>query len=438
MELKKKVIVAVKRRIKDATLKAGTNVLFVQSSTTILQDMGKRKTPDIEVVDGPKPVPEEFLYMEIQPTVDIEHALKTAVEKKHLEIALIFLMRGGINRASVPFACLACELGRADLLHIALGAEDFPLVTNERDETPLHIAVQSNQIACVKFLLQTGRISVNAVQCNGLTPLHYASSPIDCLEKTWNQESMMDMVSLLLQHGADTMIEDHNHRIPMHHLCYCLKNVIQACGTLPSIDLGIKTLRLLCRDGDVSNLIDVSGLTPFEILCFVENRDMKVNLFSEVIQLENSWEFIIGKRGFYRIVRMIVRGLEFEIDKNPPLDFLTGALEVVSDMHQDSETFRARMNEMRSWLLKKICKAVNAIQKKESSVFKDDADLNLFVLPTNSFMCSLCHTNYPDTALYCGHVCCRTCWNTYTKYTRKGRCFKCQRYSVDTRSLYLF
>jgi ankyrin repeat protein len=65
-------------------------------------------------------------------------------------------------------------------------------VRDEANQTALHYATQSGQLAMVKYLVEVKRLDVNESGREGKTPLHYAADG-----------GYTDVVSLLLANGAD-------------------------------------------------------------------------------------------------------------------------------------------------------------------------------------------------------------------------------------------
>ena len=77
-------------------------------------------------------------------------------------------------------------------------------VVSKDDETPLHIAIRSNNLDAVKQLLKHGA-RVNYERCHEFNPLHFAV-----------QKNNVPMVKELLKHGANVNALDESGDTPLH------------------------------------------------------------------------------------------------------------------------------------------------------------------------------------------------------------------------------
>lgn len=137
-----------------------------------------------------------------------------AVEKGSFHVAEAML-RAGVDVD-------ATGLAQCTALHIATKCEHVALVgllllhhadRNAQDvwgETPLHYAVLNGNTTIARFIVRTtdnefDSVDVNIVDAVGKTPLHYAAENDD-----------EAMVRLLIEAGADTLIEDGFGKQPVH------------------------------------------------------------------------------------------------------------------------------------------------------------------------------------------------------------------------------
>jgi len=96
-------------------------------------------------------------------------------------------------------SCTSCE--QKWIKHQDLNA----YLKNDKDLTPLHVAVLYNQIIIVGFLLDHTNIDINAADSDGLTALHYA-----CMKNYQN------ILLLLLHENADPRVTDSKGNTPLH------------------------------------------------------------------------------------------------------------------------------------------------------------------------------------------------------------------------------
>ncbi len=81
-------------------------------------------------------------------------------------------------------------------------------VSDDNDQTPLHLASYFGRIEIVRVLLNAGA-NANAKNAQGQTPLHLVSqSPYD------SKGDGVGVAQLLLEHGADVNAQDKNHATP--------------------------------------------------------------------------------------------------------------------------------------------------------------------------------------------------------------------------------
>ncbi len=123
--------------------------------------------------------------------------LRTLLEADPTQLNL--LARDGFS----PLA-LAAFFGRLDTVAILLerGAEINITSDNDRQSTPLHLAIAGEYLEVAHLLLDHGA-DPNARQEDDSTPLHEAA-----------QTGQVEMIKLLLAHGADPTLENVQARTP--------------------------------------------------------------------------------------------------------------------------------------------------------------------------------------------------------------------------------
>ena len=107
------------------------------------------------------------------------------------------------NNSALHIACYFDNSWRT-ISHIAESGGNID-ARNQYNQTPLHVAVFSNDIVNVRHILRLGA-GINAVDNDGKTPLMYAIS-----------SHSMTIVSILLRRGSDISIKDNECDSAIHY-----------------------------------------------------------------------------------------------------------------------------------------------------------------------------------------------------------------------------
>ena len=91
-------------------------------------------------------------------------------------------------------------------------------VRSRLGHTPLHMACYKGYYGMIKFLLKSGEIDLNTQDAHGRTPLHYLC---DCEFAQKGERQHYNMIKLLLEHGADRLIQDNDGLTPFDCLTEC-------------------------------------------------------------------------------------------------------------------------------------------------------------------------------------------------------------------------
>ncbi|XP_071977559.1 ankyrin repeat and SOCS box protein 18 isoform X2 [Engystomops pustulosus] len=123
--------------------------------------------------------------------------------------------------------------------------------TEATQDTPLHIAARLGLFGHVRLYLRCGA-NINTKNIDGETPLISA-----CGGKWDNEDTCLQLCSLLLEKGADPEAQDHQERRPLHHACRKAEHKL--------VEL------LLKHDVDV-NATDYNGVLPLS--CVLQNAEL--------------------------------------------------------------------------------------------------------------------------------------------------------------------
>ncbi|XP_075687292.1 LOW QUALITY PROTEIN: ankyrin repeat and SOCS box protein 18 [Rhinoderma darwinii] len=123
--------------------------------------------------------------------------------------------------------------------------------TEVMQETPLHIAARLGLLGHMRLYLRCGA-DINAKNIDGETPLITA-----CGGKGGNEDTCLQLCSLLLENGADPEAQDQQERRALHHACRTVEHHM--------VEL------LLNYDVDV-NAADYNGVLPLS--CVLQNGEL--------------------------------------------------------------------------------------------------------------------------------------------------------------------
>jgi ankyrin repeat protein len=82
-------------------------------------------------------------------------------------------------------------------------------------DTPLHLAAAAVRPSVVEALLERGA-DPNARNRRGATPLHYACDPRPAASRQWQAEQQVDVIRLLVAHGAAIDVQDKGGVTALH------------------------------------------------------------------------------------------------------------------------------------------------------------------------------------------------------------------------------
>lgn len=234
-----------------------------------------------------------------------------------------------------PLVCISASVNALTIFKQLSGKYSVNII-DKLGWTPLHNAVESNNISIVKFLLNEKDINVNCKEAKGWAPLHRAAI-----------NGYLCPLNLLLQHkDINVNIENHSGRTPLHRAAReghvdCLERLL----SIPEINVNaldkkyrsplhyavlgqrLESIRLLLKHKDVKcNLLDDSNQSPLHLAVsadfsecidlFHERPDFDINL-----QGQNKWTVLhaaCNSSGTKCISKLIQYP---EIDINPLNDY---------------------------------------------------------------------------------------------------------------------
>jgi len=150
-----------------------------------------------------------------------------------------------------------------------------PFDLNERDfdeNTPLHVAVVSRKLECVRLLLEAGA-NVNK-KCDGSAPVHTAIS-LGALPGLANFAA--ECLALLITYGADLSVKDEAMHTPLYLAAMC--NTPRSASLILHDPIGAATLNVRAER---------SGGRPLHACAKFDNKSPTAKIVSGAQHMENS------------------------------------------------------------------------------------------------------------------------------------------------------
>ncbi len=235
--------------------------------------------------------------------VDDSTMLILCARKGYLDMVHFFLLHPDMDvnafdcahRSALYYACQHPDVFEILERH---GANVF--AKDYSDKTILMRACEVGSVDIVSKMLTYAGVDVNALDNEGYTALIYAS----LYGKT-------EVVSLLLDHGADPLVADNDDETPLANACMFGQEEVVACFLSRSQDVGLEcvngqwmtclhhaarrghvsVVKLLLEAGVSSTIQDMSGKTPLHLACEFGHVDVVQALLQPSQTLE-----IVDKR----------------------------------------------------------------------------------------------------------------------------------------------
>ena len=173
--------------------------------------------------------------------------LPAALSKRHLHVANSLYRHGAVVDVQGVHKCtplhVASNFGQLDTMQWLLNHGADANAKSDYDYVPLVNALHQLHFEAVRVLLEHNA-DINSQDYTGRTPLCYV------LRNCTSKDQFMDMVQLLLEHGADPNICTNDHTTPLH-----------AASSLGLLEAA----RLLLSHGANIDEKDGEGRTPFQL-----------------------------------------------------------------------------------------------------------------------------------------------------------------------------
>jgi ankyrin repeat protein len=142
-------------------------------------------------------------------------ALMAATHANQIEAVRILLRAGADvdiqdDQRDNPFLYAGAE-GLFEILKLTIAAGADPTLTNRFGGTALIPAAERGHVAVVRELLTTTRVNVNHINNLGWTAL------LEAIILSDGGEQHQQIIRLLIEHGADVNIADHQGVTPLQH-----------------------------------------------------------------------------------------------------------------------------------------------------------------------------------------------------------------------------
>jgi ankyrin repeat protein len=191
--------------------------------------------------------------------------LWAALRKKHFQVAELLHRNGAdINFRDHDLStllCIACQEGRLDAVQWLFNHGADINVRREGLRTPVHIAATNRRPQVLKMLIEHNA-DIHVRSIFGYSPLHLAAS------STVPERDHVDVMQVLLDHGADPNALDDDNSTPLHHSSWWQNgNIASRKGT-------VEGTRLLLKYGAIIDAEDNKGRTPLQLALEHGRHDM--------------------------------------------------------------------------------------------------------------------------------------------------------------------
>uniref|UniRef100_A0AAY5E9P1 Ankyrin repeat and SOCS box containing 14b n=1 Tax=Electrophorus electricus TaxID=8005 RepID=A0AAY5E9P1_ELEEL len=141
-------------------------------------------------------------------------SLQTAIKNDRYDLASLLLrynaavdQKGSLQRTALHEASL---LGLEDYVYLLLQSGANPNVCDSSEHTPLALAAQAGHLNVVEILLEKGASVLSKPQSPGSTSVLFEAAA----------SGNPDIISVLLEYGADPNTPTHTGHLPIHRVAY--------------------------------------------------------------------------------------------------------------------------------------------------------------------------------------------------------------------------
>ena len=179
--------------------------------------------------------------------------LVAALRGKHLQVADLLHHHGAdVNvwdsNDNTPLH-LACKDGLVDIIHWLFDHDGSVNAQNKLLSTPLHVAAYNGHLQAAQMLIEHNA-DIHSRTGLGLSPLHAATCPRV-------KSNQVNIMQVLLDHGANPNARDNDNSTPLHHSSWSYR-ITTRRGTVDST-------RLLLKHGAIIDAEDNEGRTPLQL-----------------------------------------------------------------------------------------------------------------------------------------------------------------------------
>jgi ankyrin repeat protein len=196
----------------------------------------------------------EHINARVGPVGWMVTSLMAALRGKHFEVAELLHRNGADVDGGLVNTPLqeASRAGVLDIMRWLLNHKADVNTLGQNGWTPLHSAASGGHLQAFRMLIEHNA-DIHARNIFGTTLLHDAAAGL------FHHDHMIDIMQVLLDHGANPNARDNDNSTPLHHSSWLKRGVyVLHQGTF-------KGTRLLLKQGAIIDAEDNEGRTPLQL-----------------------------------------------------------------------------------------------------------------------------------------------------------------------------